>query len=94
MNEQREKQQMEQHREFYQTFCKPQFEDIGKKIGTVIDILKGANGEPGLCDNVRDLKHIHKVQKEKTMWLKRIFVGAVIVQIIIIIKEFVSHKVF
>lgn len=82
-----------QHKEFYETFCKPQFSQIGKDVKTILNILKGKNGEPGLCDEVRELKKIHTKQKERHSWLTKVFIGAVIIQLVIIFKDAVLAKI-
>jgi len=85
-----------EQREFYKTICQPQFEDINGKAQTVIDILKGKNGEPGLCEEVRDIYHevkelkkIHNDKVKKKSWLTKTFIAAVIIQVVLIGKEFI-----
>ncbi len=79
---------MTEHDEFYKTFCQPQFGKLFEKIDDIHGMLKGKNGNPGLCDDIRELKNIQTAKKEKSNWLVKTFVAAVVVQIIFIGREF------
>lgn len=78
---------MNEHQDFYTTFCQPQFRTIDKKLQKVLDVLKGENGDPGLCDEVRSLRIIHENKTKHLSWLTKTFIGAIIVQMLIILQE-------
>ena len=92
---------MSEHNDFYITFCQPQFNKLFDKVDGIHDMLKGKNGDSGVCDDIRDIKAMRlresqERQKEEdgrqdkakqTRWLIRTFIAAVIFQGIIIVKE-------
>ena len=40
----------------YRLICKERFDNIDKSQQEIISLLRGKNGDPGLLDDVRDLK--------------------------------------
>ena len=89
---------MDEHKDFYTTFCQPQFAKlfekveaverlVNERVSSLHEILKGKNGQPGLCDDIRSLKNLHEKKADQSKFLKRAFVGAVIVQILIIGRQ-------
>jgi len=81
---------MTAHNDFYRTFCKPQFEAIDEKLSALVDVLKGKDGEPGLCDHVRAMREENVKKSKQKNWLTRTFIGAVIVQILFVVREFIN----
>ncbi len=51
----------EDHKEFFGMVCGPKLDGLEAGQGRIIDILKGKNGDPGLCDDVRNIKKTHKL---------------------------------
>lgn len=51
---------IEEHNKFYAMVCEKPLSDLKKGQGQIIDILKGKNGDPGLCDHVRTLQKAYK----------------------------------
>ena len=78
---------MGEHDDFYKIFCQPQFNKLFDKIDDIHGMLKGKNGNPGICDDLRELTKIQQVKKEKNSWLVKTFIAAVIVQLIFIARE-------
>ena len=48
-------------REMYDLVCKEKFDHIIKKQDEVLDLLRGKNSTPGLVEEVRGLKKVHRV---------------------------------
>jgi len=42
--------------ERFNEICKPRFDELVKGNREIIELLKGKNGDPGLLDDVRQLK--------------------------------------
>ena len=70
----------ESEKEMYDRFCKDrfdkmdkQFDKVDKKLDNYIDImfglLKGSNGNPGVMDDVRDLKKINRAMTGAIVFL-------------------------
>jgi hypothetical protein len=51
---------LKDHKEFYDMVCKEAIDGLKDGQETIIDILKGKNGAPGLCDDVRGLKKTYR----------------------------------
>jgi len=81
---------MSEHNEFYTTFCQPQFKNLSDKMDDITDLLRGTNGDPGICANLRTLSEVHKQRVSQSKWLFRTFIGAVIAQTIILGREIVQ----
>ena len=47
--------------DFFNKFCKSEFNAIKNGQKEVIDILKGTNGAPGLCERIRNLERRWKI---------------------------------
>lgn len=43
-------------KELYQMFCEKRFDKIDDQQQKMLEILRGRNGDPGLIDDVRQLK--------------------------------------
>jgi hypothetical protein len=72
-----------EHDERYDLVCKPAFDTLKNNQETIINLLRGQNSSPGLVDKVRD---IERMQTTAT-WIIRILFGAVIVQVVIWIRN-------
>jgi len=48
--------QVQNDEKMYRLICKERFDHIDKSQQEIISLLKGKNGDPGLLDDVRDLK--------------------------------------
>ena len=88
---------MGEHDEFYKTFCQPQFGKLFEKIDDIHSLLKGKNGDPGMCDDIRDLKQIQteaneatKRKKARADWLTKTLIGAVVVQLVLIGRQIIA----
>ena len=46
--------------ERYSEICKPAFDGLKADTQEILKILKGRNGDPGLLDEVRELKQLRK----------------------------------
>ena len=44
----------------YPMICEPRFDKIDAKQEEILTVLKGRNGDPGVLDDVRNLKKWHK----------------------------------
>lgn len=74
-----------EHDDIYERLCKPEFSDIKTDQKKIIAILKGEDGEPGLCEHVRDVgQRVTDLEKaKKTVLAGAIFViGAICLQFI------------
>ncbi len=61
------------HDEIFEKFCKPALEALSKKQDETIDILKGKDGEPGLCEQVREQdKRIGDLEQTRTAGRKAV----------------------
>ena len=83
-----------EHDEIYDRLCKPEFTEIKADQKKIIGILKGENGEPGLCEHVRDVgQRVESLeQTKKTAFAAGIFVlGALVLQLIANAWGFISN---
>ena len=46
----------EDHKDFFGMDCEPKLDGLEAGQARIIDILKGKDGEAGLCDDVRNMK--------------------------------------
>lgn len=51
----------EDHKDFFNMVCEPKLDGLKTGQARIIDILKGKNGEAGLCDDVRNIKKTHRL---------------------------------
>ena len=51
----------EDHKDFFGMVCGPKLDGLEAGQARIIDILKGKDGDPGLCDDVRNMKKIHRL---------------------------------
>lgn len=51
----------EEHKDFFGMVCEPKLDGLEAGQARIIDILKGKNGEAGLCDDVRNIKKTHRL---------------------------------
>jgi hypothetical protein len=51
---------MAEEKQMFGLVCKDQFDRIDKKLEETLRLLRGKNSEPGLVDDVRDLKKAYK----------------------------------
>jgi hypothetical protein len=51
---------MPDEEKMYEMICSKRFDKIDTQQQITIDLIKGANGDPGLLDDVRTLKKAHK----------------------------------
>jgi len=55
------------HDERWREVCQPKLNAIEAKLDDVLAALKGRNGDPGLCDRVRDLER-SRASAGKLIW--------------------------
>ena len=48
--------QMDKEKNLYELVCKRRFDNVEGDTKEIIRLLRGRNGDPGLIDDVRDLK--------------------------------------
>ncbi len=51
----------EDHKVFFGMVCEPKLDGLEAGQARIIDILRGKNGDPGLCDDVRNIKKTHRL---------------------------------
>ena len=51
----------EDGREMYELVCKEKFDFLIEKQDEVLGLLRGRNGTPGLVEEVRSIKKLHKL---------------------------------
>jgi len=51
---------MDCEKDIYELVCRPQFEGLKSGQKEIISLLRGRNGDPGVVDDVRDLKRTNK----------------------------------
>lgn len=49
-----------EHDEIYDEICKPKLDSMEGKIDTILTVLKGDNGNPGICERLRNLEKSYK----------------------------------
>ena len=57
----------------YDTVCKDRFDKLDKHNEDMLAILKGKNGDPGVLDQIREVKKFHRSIAKFT-----IFIGAAV----------------
>ena len=57
----------------YDTVCKDRFDKLDKHNEDMLSILKGKNGDPGVLDQIREVKKFHRSIAKFT-----IFIGAAV----------------
>lgn len=72
-------------KDIYELVCKEQFEEVKKRQQEILDVLKGTNDKPGLCERVRNVE-----QRQEIMWsgFKKVC-GGFIALVTIVITQFV-----
>ena len=70
-------------REMYDLVCKEKFDHIIKKQDEVLDLLRGKNSTPGLVEEVRGLKKVHRVIIGAITFI----LSVIVIQLIIWIRE-------
>ena len=51
---------MPSEKEIYDLVCKKRFDNLDDRTDEIIRLLRGRNGNPGILDDVRDLKRVCK----------------------------------
>jgi hypothetical protein len=55
-----------QHDEMFERLCKPSFDNIKETQAEILHVLKGKDGDPGLCEQVRDqAKRINDLEQTR-----------------------------
>ena len=70
---------MDYEKDIYEMVCRPQFEELKTGQKEIIRLLRGRNGNPGVVDDVRDLKRTNTA-----------VVGAVIFLLCILATQVIS----
>lgn len=75
----------------YDLVCKERFDEHGGKLDTLIDLLRGSNGNPGVLGDMRDLKK-WRDKVESNRLRRAAYAGAIglvlITQVLILLREF------